>query len=101
MIIISEASDLIDVTPNELLLNMWWKKIFCFALVMSISATVMADAKKVDETDSMLGKLQAQYNELSPKGKFVTGAAVGFVGSRLALRTVTNVVKIGAGAFIA
>ena len=78
---------LINVTPNDLSMNMW-KKIFCFALVLlNLSATVVqvAAAKKVDETDGVFGKLQAQYDELSPKGKFVTGAAVGFVGSRLAL----------------
>lgn len=63
---------------------------------------VAAAAKKVDDPDrsSAFGSLKAQYQSLSPKGKLVTGAAVGFLGSRLALGTVTKVVKIGAGAYI-
>ena len=35
------------------------------------------------------------------KGKMVAGASVGFVGSRLALNTVTKVAKIGVAAFVA
>lgn len=42
-----------------------------------------------------------QYRLLSPNGRAITGASVGFIGSRLALRTVTKVVKVGAGFFIA
>jgi hypothetical protein len=61
-----------------------------------------AKTNKNDTSDStsIFSSLKEQYDELSPRGKVVTGAAVGFVGSRLALGTVTKVVKWGAGAFI-
>jgi hypothetical protein len=62
---------------------------------------VEGKAANRDESDSVFAKLHQQYADLSPKGKLVTGVAVGFVGSRLALGTVTKVAKLGAGAFIA
>ena len=75
----------------------WWKTLLCFALV----ATATVAAKRKDEpADGVFAQLKSQYKGLSPKGKLVTGATIGFVGSRLALSTVTKVVKIGAGAFI-
>jgi hypothetical protein len=68
----------------------------------SVALVEAAPTNKKDTSDntSLFGSLKAQYDELSPRGKVVTGAAVGFVGSRLALGTVTKVVKWGAGAFI-
>jgi hypothetical protein len=68
----------------------------------SVSFVEAAATKNKDNSDnkSLFGSLKAQYDDLSPRGKVVTGAAVGFVGSRLALGTVTKVVKWGAGAFI-
>jgi hypothetical protein len=77
----------------------WKKLLFCLALVATTCASVTA-AKK-DDTDGAFAKLKSHYKGLSPKGKFVTGATVGFVGSRLALNTVTKVIKVGAGAFVA
>jgi hypothetical protein len=59
--------------------------------------------KTSDGTSSINGPFSAlhnRYQELSPKGRAIAGATVGFVGSRLALRTVTRVVKFGAAAFI-
>ena len=69
------------------------------------SSVILVEAAKTSNNDttdskSIFGSLKEQYDELSPRGKVVTGAAVGFVGSRLALGTVTKVVKWGAGAFI-
>jgi hypothetical protein len=66
-----------------------------------MTGVVESKAASRDESESVFAKLHQQYADLSPKGKLVTGVAVGFVGSRLALGTVTKVVKIGAGAFIA
>ena len=63
-------------------------------------AAATTNKKDTSDNKSVFGSLKAQYDELSPRGKVVTGAAVGFVGSRLALGTVTKVVKWGAGAFI-
>lgn len=78
-----------------------WRSASCTLVVLLSVIGAFVAAKTADEPEGVFGKLHAQYKELSPKGKLVTGAAVGFVGSRLALSTVTKVVKIGAGAFIA
>jgi hypothetical protein len=89
-----------------------WKKVrslaFVATLLLTIATTrqssrrIVAEAVSDGDTDSkgILATLKAQYDDLSPRGKMVTGAAVGFVGSRLALGTVTKVVKWGTGAFI-
>ena len=69
----------------------------CLLLVLTAVTCVAAAAK---EDDGMIASLQRTYKELSPKGKMATGAAVGFVGSRLALNSVTSIVKIGVGAYI-
>jgi len=45
--------------------------------------------------------LEDKYNALSNKGKFITTAAVGFVGTRVAVNTAMGAFKIGAAAFIA
>jgi hypothetical protein len=66
----------------------------------SVGLVEAATTNKNDDSNGVLASLKAQYDDLSPRGKVVTGAAVGFVGSRLALGTVTKVVKWGAGAFI-
>lgn len=44
--------------------------------------------------------LEDRYNELSPKAKFATTAAIGFVGTRIALNTAMGILKLGAAAFI-
>lgn len=53
--------------------------------------------------DNNVGPLQfleEKYNELSPKAQFATTAAIGFVGTRIALNTAMGVLKLGAAAFI-
>lgn len=80
-----------------MLLSARKKLLFCLALV----ATCALVAAKKDDSDGAFVKLKSRYRDLSPKGKFVTGATVGFVGSRLALTTVTKVIKVGAGIFVA
>jgi hypothetical protein len=40
------------------------------------------------------------FNISTWQGKFAAGATVGFIGSRLALGTVTKVIKLGAAAFV-
>ena len=76
-----------------------WKKVLCLILAACSLATV--SAAKDERSDGPLAKLQAQYYDLSPKGKLAAGATVGFVGSRLALKTISSVVKVGAAAFVA
>jgi hypothetical protein len=87
-----------------------WKKLRTIAFIATLLLTIATTSSRVvnaaivrddvADTSNVFQKLKAQYNDLSPRGKLVTGAAFGFFGSRLALGTVTKVVKIGAGAFI-
>jgi hypothetical protein len=70
------------------------------SVVTAVEAAVRGDTTKTTGDRDILKNLKSQYDDLSPRGKVVTGAAVGFIGSRLALGTVTKVVKWGAGAFI-
>lgn len=72
-----------------------WKKL-TFYLILAVAVTTNA----AELVDGPFSKLQAKYKSLSPKGKVATGAAVGFIGSRLALTTVASVAKVGAAAFI-
>jgi len=74
-----------------------WKKFLCLVVLAAMASTNAAEEMVVD---GPFAKLRAKYEELSPKGKMAAGATVGFVGSRLALNTVTKVAKIGAAAFI-
>jgi len=75
---------------------MFPKKLFYLVLTL----LCLAAANGEDITDGPFNKLRLKYESLSPKGKMAAGATVGFVGSRLALKTVTSVAKIGAAAFI-
>jgi hypothetical protein len=70
------------------------------SVVTAVEAAVRGDTTKTTGDRDILKNLKSHYDDLSPRGKVVTGAAVGFIGSRLALGTVTKVVKWGAGAFI-
>jgi hypothetical protein len=47
------------------------------------------------------GYLRGKYDALPEKGKFATGAALGFGGSRLAVNSAVGVVKLGGAVFIA
>ena len=75
-----------------------WKKLACLALALVASSLVASAEAEVE--GGPFSKVKEKYDSLSPKGKMVAGATVGFVGSRLALKTVTSVAKIGAAAFI-
>lgn len=44
--------------------------------------------------------IEDQYRALDNKGKFVATAAVAFVGTRVAISTVTGAIKWGLAAFI-
>ena len=69
-----------------------------FTLLALAASSTSAAADEI--ADGPFGQLRQKYETLSPKGKMAAGAAVGFVGSRLALKTVTKCAKIGAAAFI-
>jgi hypothetical protein len=99
-----------NCTATTIMLVSHWKKLAFYYTLILLSAAVAstgAQAAKANNNNKapveggVLNSLHKQYDELSPKGKMATGAAIGFIGSRLALSTVTKVIKIGAGAFIA
>lgn len=48
----------------------------------------------------VLNPLEQTYNELSPRGKFATGAFVGFTSSRMFVRTATKMIKIAGISYI-
>jgi hypothetical protein len=77
-----------------------WKKLRVVFYVVTFLCTITLSPVVLADDDNVFQRLKSQYDGLSARGKLFTGAAVGFVGSRLALGTVTKVVKFGAGAFI-
>lgn len=48
-----------------------------------------------------LATLKNKYEGLPPKGRFVAGAAVGFIGTRMVLGSATSALKVAGVAFIA
>jgi hypothetical protein len=62
--------------------------------------TVACPYTSAKETVGALEKVQEQFDSLDGRGKFWVGAAVGFVGSRLALSSAVTVVKVGGVAFV-
>jgi hypothetical protein len=73
-------------------------KLFFFLLILlsvHFPITVLAE-----EGDGPLTIIRSKYETLSPKGKFAAGCTLGFVGSRIAVNTAVNCLKVGAAAFI-
>eukprot|EP00977_Amphora_coffeiformis_P014586 scaffold4097_cov166-Amphora_coffeaeformis.AAC.43 len=72
----------------------------CSLALMMLSrhpAVVVAAA----DDDGPLAFVRSKFDALDDKGKFIAGAAAGFVGSRIVVGSAMKVVKIGAAAFIA
>lgn len=65
-------------------------------LMMVVSLTAAADDGK-----NVFSYLREKYDELPEKGKFATGAVLGFGGSRVAIKSAVTVVKVAGAAFIA
>ena len=76
------------------------KNFFGLVLTLLILSSTHAASKSDEISDGPFGQLREKYETLSPQGKVAAGATVGFVGSRLALKTITQCAKIGAAAFI-
>jgi negative regulator of sigma E activity len=73
-----------------------------YTLLLLLSATQLsAAAAQESSSGGPLEQLKEKYQGLNPKGKFVSAACVGFVGSRLVLSFAVRAVKVGAAAFIA
>jgi hypothetical protein len=53
------------------------------------------------DPDSWWDDVAQRYRGMSPRGQFAAGAAVGFVGARLAVSTAVTFVKVAGAAFVA
>lgn len=62
----------------------------CIMVVLAV-AFPCTSAKEIE---SVFDKVKEQFEGLQPRGKFCSGAAVGFVGSRLALSSAITAVKV-------
>ena len=51
--------------------------------------------------ESITVPLKQQFDALPPKGKFATGAFVGFAATRVAIKTTTGILKIAGATFVA
>jgi hypothetical protein len=73
--------------------------------LVALSGKARAQVEVVEDeeqqTNGPFHAIQEKYEDLPPAGKFVATAAVGFVGSRVALKTFVRVAKVGGAAFIA
>ena len=69
-------------------------------VTLFLSPSIIRADSYYDNEAPWFAALHRRYDELSPKGKAIAGATVGFIGSRLALKAVTRVIKFGAAAYI-
>jgi hypothetical protein len=77
-----------------------WKKLSAYMALALLSLTSRVAADDVESSGPMKF-LREKYDGLSPNGKFVAGAALGFVGSRLVLGSAVSALKVAGAAFIA
>jgi hypothetical protein len=61
----------------------------------------LASPSAAKGSNDVLSYLREKYDEMPEKGKFATGAAVGFGSSRIAIKSAVGVVKVAGAAFIA
>ena len=70
-----------------------------FVLLLALALTTPISARGDDEVRP-LAFVRDKFDALDKKGKFIAGAAAGFVGSRIAVGSAMTVVKVGAAAFV-
>ena len=68
-------------------------------LLLLCALTTPVSARGDDEVRP-LAFVRDKFDALDKKGKFIAGAAAGFVGSRIAVGSAMTVVKVGAAAFV-
>lgn len=52
------------------------------------------------EDDGPLAFVRGKFEALDNRGKFIAGAAAGFVGSRIVVGSAMTVIKVGAAAYL-
>ena len=65
------------------------------------SGVVFVDAADGGSLPQYLKQLREKYEAMPDQGKFVTGAVVGFGGSKLVTKSAVAVVKVAGAAFVA
>jgi hypothetical protein len=71
---------------------------WCLALLLS-SSRIPPTVAEGDDTGP-LSFVRDKFDGLEPRGKFIAGAAAGFVGCRVALGSAVTAIKVGAAAFL-
>lgn len=74
-----------------------WKSLLSFYLVAIVALAYSSSAKG----DDVFSYLKEKYDEMPEKGRFAAGAVVGFVGSRVAIKSAVSVIKVAGAAYIA
>lgn len=75
-----------------------WVIFLCFALAVG---ALPDDAEAAASEKGLFGSVkETYYDDLPPPGKFATGAGIGFVGSRLTVKTASNALKAAGATFI-
>ena len=74
-----------------------WKRLISFYLFLLVAQNMSSSAR----ADNVFSYLKEKYEEMPEKGRFAAGAAAGFVGSRIALRSAVTVIKVAGAAYIA
>ena len=74
-------------------------------LLLTLSSQTITKAQDFNEVYDklrvkVLDPLEKSYKELSPRGKFATGAFIGFTSSRMFVRTATKMIKIAGISYI-
>jgi hypothetical protein len=73
------------------------KLLTCIMVVLAVTCPCTS----AKETQGVLDRFKEQFDDLDTRGKFGVGAAVGFVGSRLALSSAVTAVKVAGVALVA
>lgn len=70
---------------------------FCIIALLALASPARGD----EDNAGAFANLKKMYEDLPDQGKFVTGAVVGYAGSRFAVRSATAVVKVAGAVFVA
>lgn len=74
---------------------------FPFRQIALILLFCCLDLSQSRTVDAAAASLKEKYDSLPPKGKFATGAFVGFVGAKAFVGSAVKAIKIGGAAFVA
>ena len=79
--------------------------LICSVAISRTGSSVLVCAQESDDIkspiESITVPLKQQFDALPPKGKFATGAFVGFAATRVAIKTTTGILKIAGATFVA